>query len=110
MGRALRLLGDEASALADLAAARRSFADLGAVPAREQTTALMGEEPAPSGLTPRELEVLRLVASGRSNAQIAGELVLSEKTVARHLSSIFTKLDVHSRTAAAAYAYEQSLI
>ncbi len=110
VGRALRLLGDEASALADLAAARRSFADLGAVPAREQTTALMGEEPAPSGLTPRELEVLRLVASGRSNAQIAGELVLSEKTVARHLSSIFTKLDVHSRTAAAAYAYEQSLI
>ena len=53
--------------------------------------------------------MLRLVASGRSNAQIAAELVLSEKTVARHLSNIFTKIDVGSRTAAAAYAYERGL-
>ena len=53
--------------------------------------------------------MLRLVASGRSNAQIAGELVLSDKTVARHLSNIFTKLDVTSRTAAAAFAFEHGL-
>jgi DNA-binding NarL/FixJ family response regulator len=54
--------------------------------------------------------VLRLVASGRSNIQIAAELVLSEKTVARHLSNIFAKLDVGSRTAAAAYAFEHRLV
>ena len=69
-------------------------------------------EPArlPGGLTAREVEVLRLVASGRSNPQIAADLVLSEKTVARHLSNIFAKLDVGSRTAAAAYAFEHGLV
>jgi DNA-binding NarL/FixJ family response regulator len=61
-------------------------------------------------LTAREAEVLRLVASGKSNSQIATELVLSEKTVARHLSNIFGKLDVSSRTAAAAYAFEHQLV
>ena len=68
-------------------------------------------EPAqlPGGLTAREAEVLRLVASGQTNAQIAADLVLSERTVARHLSNIFTKLDVGSRTAAAAYAFEHKL-
>jgi len=64
----------------------------------------------PGGLTAREAEVLRLVASGRSNASIAADLVLSEKTVARHLSNIFTKLDVGSRTAAAAFAFENRLV
>ena len=64
----------------------------------------------PAGLTAREAEVLRLVASGRSNAQIAADLVLSEKTVARHLSNIFSKLDVGSRTAATAYAFEHGLV
>ncbi|MDQ4114276.1 MAG: LuxR C-terminal-related transcriptional regulator, partial [Actinomycetota bacterium] len=58
----------------------------------------------------REAEVLRLVASGRSNAQIAADLVLSEKTVARHLSNIFTKLDVPSRTAATAFAFEHGVV
>ena len=53
---------------------------------------------------------LRLVAAGRSNPEIASSLTLSEKTVARHLSNIFAKLDVSSRTAAAAYAYEQHLV
>jgi DNA-binding NarL/FixJ family response regulator len=62
------------------------------------------------GLSPRELEVVRLVAAGRSNQAIAAELVLSEKTVARHLSNIFGKLGVSSRTAAAAYAYEHGLV
>ena len=64
----------------------------------------------PAGLTAREVEVLRLVATGRTNPQIAAGLVLSEKTVARHLSNIFTKLEVGSRTAAAAYAYEHGLM
>ena len=63
----------------------------------------------PGGLTERELEVLRLVAEGRSNPDIARVLVLSHKTVARHLSNIFVKLDVSSRTAAAAYAFEHGL-
>ena len=54
--------------------------------------------------------MLRLVATGRSNAQIAADLVLSEKTVARHLSNIFTKLDVSSRTAATAFAFEHRLV
>ena len=64
----------------------------------------------PAGLTDREVEVLRLVARGSSNPEIAATLVLSEKTVARHLSNIFTKLDVGSRTAAAAFAFENGLV
>jgi DNA-binding NarL/FixJ family response regulator len=56
------------------------------------------------------VQVLRLVAAGRSNAEIAVQLVLSEKTVARHLSNIFAKLDVGSRTAAAAFAFEHRLV
>ncbi len=64
---------------------------------------------APDGLTAREVEVLRLLAGGRSNREIAGALVISEKTVARHLSNIFTKIDVGSRTAAAAYAFHHGL-
>jgi DNA-binding NarL/FixJ family response regulator len=54
--------------------------------------------------------VLRLVATGRSNPQVAADLVLSEKTVARHLSNIFTKLDVRSRTAATAFAFEHGVV
>jgi DNA-binding NarL/FixJ family response regulator len=61
------------------------------------------------GLTAREVEVLRLIATGKSNRAIAGDLVISEKTVARHVSNIFTKLDVSSRSAATAYAYEHGL-
>jgi DNA-binding NarL/FixJ family response regulator len=110
IGRALRLLGDAESAAADLAEARRTFAGLGAVPAEHEVAALLGDVPVPGGLSPREVEVLRLVAAGRSNPEIAATLVLSEKTVARHLSNIFAKLDVGSRTAAAAFAYEHHLV
>ncbi|MGE5718354.1 MAG: response regulator transcription factor, partial [Nocardioidaceae bacterium] len=63
-----------------------------------------------SVLTPRELEVLRLVAAGKSNRMIASDLVLSDKTVARHLANIFVKLDVTSRAAATAYAYQHQLV
>lgn len=108
IGRALRALGDEDSARSELAAARRVFAELGAAPAEREVTALLTPR-APAGLSPRELEVLRLVAAGHSNTDIASALVLSEKTVARHLSNIFAKLDVTSRTAAAAFAYEHGL-
>ncbi len=110
VGRALRLLGDEESAIVDLTAAGSALAELGAGPAEQEAAALLGEKNAPGGLSPRELEVLRLVAAGNSNPAIAGQLVLSEKTVARHLSNIFSKLDVGSRTAAAAFAHENHLV
>jgi DNA-binding NarL/FixJ family response regulator len=61
-------------------------------------------------LTTREVEVLRLVAQGQTNRQIAADLVISEHTVSRHLSNIFTKLGVTSRAAATAYAYEHQLV
>ena len=61
-------------------------------------------------LSQRETEVLRLVATGKSNKEIADELVLSERTVERHVSNIFTKLRVGSRTAATAYAYKHGLV
>ena len=109
-GRALRLLGDAESAVADLAEARRAFADLGAAPTEHNVAALLGAAPSPGGLSQRELEVLRLVAAGKSNPDIAAALVLSEKTVARHLSNIFAKLDVGSRTAAAAFAFRHRLV
>ena len=109
VGRAYRLLGDEESALGELTAARKVFRELGARPAEEDLDRLL-EPAAPAGLTAREVEVLRLVAAGRSNPEIAAELVLSEKTVARHLSNIFGKLEVTSRTAAAAYAFQHHLV
>lgn len=59
----------------------------------------------PGGLTAREIQVLRLVATGQTNRMVAAELFLSEKTIARHVSNIFTKLGVASRSAATAYAY-----
>ena len=109
IGVALRALGDEVSGVADLTVAQRTFAELGAEPDRREMERLLGAS-LPDGLTAREAEVLRLVASGRSNPQIAAELHLSQKTVARHLSNIFGKTAVTSRTAAAAYAYEHDLL
>lgn len=107
-GLACRLLGDEESARVELDAARSACRELGARPAEEELTRLLGPT-SHGGLTAREVEVLRLVAAGRSNPEIAAALVLSEKTVARHLSNIFAKLDVTSRTAAAAYAFRNRL-
>ena len=63
----------------------------------------------PGGLTKRELEVLRLVARGKTNREIAAELVISDNTVARHLNNIFAKLDVSTRAAATAYAFTHDL-
>ncbi len=110
VGRALRALGDEESAAAELAAARSAFEALGAAPDPSCLPSPQGPAALPGGLTGREVEVLRLVASGQSNAEIAQHLVLSGKTVARHLSNIFSKLEVNSRTAAAAFAFEHDLV
>ena len=108
LGRALRALGDEESAVTELAAARRCFAELAATPAEREAAALITRA-YPNRLTAREVEVLRLVAAGKTNPQIAALLFLSDKTVARHLSNIFTKLEVTSRTAAAAFAYQHHI-
>jgi DNA-binding CsgD family transcriptional regulator len=110
LGLACRALGDEDTARLELEAARAEFSRLGAEPAAGHADALA--RPAAGGghgLTPRELEVLRELAAGKSNRQIAAALVVSEHTVARHVQNIFGKLRVSSRTAAAAYAYEHGL-
>ncbi|UYM05647.1 helix-turn-helix transcriptional regulator [Solicola gregarius] len=109
-GVALRLLGDAESATHALTTARATFARLGTQPRVVEVDRLLAPGALPNGLTAREADVLRLVARGQTNAAIAAELVLSEKTVARHLSNIFAKLDVTSRTAAAAFAFEHDLV
>ncbi|MEU6180421.1 LuxR C-terminal-related transcriptional regulator [Streptomyces coeruleorubidus] len=115
LARACRRIGDHDTAEIELEAAGRVFEQLGAVPALEQVRQLMGRAgqgayPSAGGLTPREVEVLRLVATGASNREIADRLVISDKTVARHVSNMFTKLGVSSRAAATAYAYEHDLV
>jgi DNA-binding CsgD family transcriptional regulator len=101
IARACRQLGDADTAEMELDAACWAFEQLGAAP---DLAAVRGK-PA-GGLTAREHEVLRLVATGKTNRAIAADLFLSEKTVARHISNIFTKLGVSNRAAATAYAYE----
>lgn len=111
IGLACDTLGDVDGARLELDAARAIFERLGAVPDLKRVESLSPATLGPvHGLTPRELEVLRLVATGKTNKAIAETLFLSEKTIDRHLSNIFTKLDVHSRTAATAYAYEHKLL
>jgi ATP/maltotriose-dependent transcriptional regulator MalT len=107
-----RDLGDHDGAETELAAARGLFEQLHADSALRFVEPVEPHPMAASdhGLTPREVEVLRLVAEGKSNRDIAGDLVLSEKTVARHLANIFVKLDVSSRTAATAYAFHHDLV
>jgi DNA-binding CsgD family transcriptional regulator len=109
IGLACRELGDDDTAALELEAARGAFEELGAAPALERLASFTGGA-APHGLSARELEVLRHVAAGKTNRQIAEELVLSEHTVARHMQNIFTKLHVSSRTAATAFAFEHHLV
>ena len=110
IGLACRELGDDDAAGMELDAAREVFATLGAIPDLERVDALRPRAaPAAGGLTPRELDVLRLVAAGKTNRAVAADLVISEKTVARHLSNIYDKLGVSSRSAATAFAYEHRL-
>jgi DNA-binding CsgD family transcriptional regulator len=112
LGLACRALGDDDTAELELEAARDVFAQLGAAPdlARAGSLARRDASIDTHGLTPRELQVLRLVAAGETNKAIAAELILSERTVDRHVSNIFTKLDVSSRAAATAYAYRHQLV
>ncbi|WP_405866306.1 LuxR C-terminal-related transcriptional regulator [Streptomyces sp. NBC_00005] len=106
-----RAAGDDEGARMELRAARQTFQELGAVPDARRAAALLADVRGqqPGGLTEREIQVLRLVAAGRTNRAVAAELVISEHTVARHLNNIFAKLDVSSRAAATAYAYTHGL-
>ena len=108
-GRALSDLGDRDAALAEFRSAREVFVALGAHPALAELEDLMGDRRT-GVLTPREVEVLRLVSTGLTNRAIGERLSLSEKTVARHLSNIFGKLGLSTRAAATAYAYENGLV
>ncbi|MCW2631792.1 MAG: LuxR family transcriptional regulator, partial [Pseudonocardia sp.] len=107
---AYRGLDDADSAELERAAAADAFAELGATPDAATIAAMRHPTARPGGLTEREVEVLACVAAGRSNKEIAATLVISDKTVQRHLANIFTKLDLGSRTAAAAYAFEHGLV
>jgi DNA-binding CsgD family transcriptional regulator len=112
VGLACRQLGDREAAAMEFDAARTVFAQLGAAPdlARVEALARSGAASKAQGLTERELQVLRLLATGQTNHALANEVVLAEKTVHRHVSNIFTKLDVSSRAAATAYAYQHHLL
>lgn len=110
LGLACQEQGDLDGAELEFEAARTAFTALGATPELERLSRIAGAASSPGGLTTREVEVLRLVASGATNRSIADELVISEKTVARHVSNIFLKLDLSSRAAATAYAYEHGLV
>jgi DNA-binding CsgD family transcriptional regulator/tetratricopeptide (TPR) repeat protein len=116
VARAFYALGDREGTALELEAARKVFVQLGAAPDVAATNALIAEpvdtaaRPDTHGLSAREVEVLRLVASGKTNKAIAGELFLSEKTVDRHVSNIFVKIDVPSRAAATAWAFKHGLV
>jgi ATP/maltotriose-dependent transcriptional regulator MalT len=112
IARACLALGDSDSAGLELAEARRTFELLGAAPDIARLDALTVQVPpgAHPRLTPREGQVLRLLATGRTNRAIAADLLISEKTVARHVSNIFMKLGVTTRSAATAYAWQRDLM
>jgi len=111
-GLAYRQLGDEEGAQLELEAASDTYERLGARPDAARVASLTAAPPPDvhGPLTGREVEVLRLIAAGKTNRAIATELAISEKTVARHVSNILTKLDLPSRSAATAYAYSRNLL
>jgi DNA-binding NarL/FixJ family response regulator len=113
IGLAHRAMGDEDTAAIELETVRHAFAALGATPDVRRVAALCRPPDAPDqrgSLTAREVEVLRLIATGRTNRAIAERLGISEKTVARHVSNMFTKLGLSTRAAATAYAYQHDLL
>jgi DNA-binding NarL/FixJ family response regulator len=113
IARTCRALGDSDTAALELACAQQTFGELGAAHDLSQVNELLRQTSTgagESGLTPRETEVLRLVATGKTNRAIATSLGISEKTVARHISNIFVKLDLANRAAATAYAYEHGML
>ena len=108
---AFRALNDPESAALELAAARDAFVRLDARPDLARVDVLAGRIRTDGhGLTVREVQVLRLVAAGKSNREIASALVISDRTVARHVQNIFAKLGVSSRAAASVFAVEQELL
>jgi DNA-binding CsgD family transcriptional regulator len=108
---ACRALGDADAAVLELDAARETFMRLGAALDVARADALSeGPPPSTHGLTDRQLDVLRLIAAGKTNREIASELVISEHTVARHVQDIFRRLHVSSRSAATAFAFEHELV
>jgi ATP/maltotriose-dependent transcriptional regulator MalT len=112
VGLACAELGDGDGSALELEAAHGVFEELGAEPDRARVASLLAPDRArsPHGLSARELQVLRLLASGETNKAIASQLVLSERTVDRHVSNLYAKLGVSSRAAATAYAYEHRLL
>jgi ATP/maltotriose-dependent transcriptional regulator MalT len=109
IGAAAKELGDEEGALLAIRAACAGFERLGARADLRRATAWLDRPPRPAGLTARELDVLRLLAAGKTNQQIAAELVISGHTAGRHVQNIYTKLGVSSRAAATAFAVEHHL-
>ncbi|MGH9228119.1 MAG: LuxR C-terminal-related transcriptional regulator [Acidimicrobiales bacterium] len=107
---ACRELGDRDTAALEIDAARRTFEELGARPALAEIAASPAPGTAAHPLTAREVEVLRLVSAGRTNKDIAADLVVSDRTVDRHISNIFSKLGLSSRAAATAWAYEHGVV
>jgi len=112
LGLACRALGDDGSARLEFVAAERVFQRLGAGPDLARLNALRSPSTATSEgrLTRRERQVLALVATGMTNRAIATELAISDRTVDRHVSNILSKLDLPSRSAATAYAYERGVV
>jgi len=108
LAQAYQQLGDTESSERELATAREAFESLGAL-LDAASVVTQVRSVLPNGLTAREVQVLALVAAGCTNRQIAGELFLSQKTVARHVSNIFTKIGVTTRTAAARFAFEHGV-
>jgi ATP/maltotriose-dependent transcriptional regulator MalT len=112
LGLALRACGDDEGGARAIRAAASALEELGALPEVREVIRAAGDEPAsplPARLTAREADVLRLVAAGKTNREIAAELFISEHTVARHLQNMFAKLGVSTRSAATAFAFEHRL-
>jgi len=111
IGLACRQLGDEVTAAMELDAVRRVFEQLGAAPDLARLKELSAtQRRLPAGLTAREVEILGLVAAGKTNRAIAEALVISDHTVRRHLQNIFVKIGVSSRAAATAFAFQHDLV
>lgn len=112
IGLASREIGDEDTARLEYEAARSTFIQLDATPDLARVDALLRKRKSDDthGLTSREIEVLRLLATGKTNRMIAAEMFVSERTVDRHVSNMLAKLNLPSRAAATAFAYEHHLI
>lgn len=110
LGRAYRDLGDDRTATEEFSGARDEFDRLGAVGDLRRAEKELGESRRRGALSKREVDVLSLVAAGLTNQEVADKLVLSKRTVDRHVSNILRKLHLRSRTEAAAFAFEHRIV